>query len=384
MNAASHQRPVTAGNVPATGRAPVAVLGTITQEPGYGGIARVSVLLWRAMEELTGNRRRVVTLLRDSPHPRPADKLRFAWEVAGMQWRGQAQWVLFDHLGIAAVENLIPRSRRAPYAIFLHGVEVWCPLSPRQEELLRSAAIRIAPSRYSAERAMKMHSGIGPIFPCHLALLDEESSSWNVPSSETPDLEMAAKVGGNSVIIVGRMSNSERYKGHDQLIQAWPQVRSAVPDAQLIIVGMGDDTPRLKAAATETGFGDAILFTGRVSDATLDMLYARAGVFAMPGRGEGFGLVYLEAMRHGLACVASIHDGSREVVEHGKTGFLVDQDNVAELGRVLIELLQNQILRKKMGDAGVERLKTYFSFDQFRARLAQALAPFGSLETGRA
>jgi phosphatidyl-myo-inositol dimannoside synthase len=381
---ASRQRTVTIGPAPASRRAPVAVLGTVTQERGHGGIARVSALLWRAMEELAGSRRRVITLLKDSPHPRPADKLRFAWEVAGLQWRGQAQWILFDHLGVAAVENLVPRSRRAPYAVFLHGVEVWCPLSPRQEELLRSAAIRISNSHYTAERAAKTHPGVGPIAVCHLALLDEERSAWHVPASETPDLDMAARVGGHAVLIVGRMSSSERYKGHDQLIEAWPLVRSAVPDAQLIIVGTGDDAPRLKARAAETGAGEEILFTGRVSDATLDMLYARAAVFAMPGRGEGFGLVYLEAMRHGLACVAGMHDASGEVVEHGKTGFLVDQGNLEELARALLELLRNPGLRKQMGEAGLERVKTDFSFDRFRARLASVMTPFFSLEPGRA
>jgi phosphatidyl-myo-inositol dimannoside synthase len=353
-----------------------AVLGTVTQETGHGGIARVSVLLWHAMERLSGADCRMVTLLTDSRQPKPADKLRFAWDMAGMQWRGQVKWILFDHLGIAAVQNLVPSARRAPYAVFLHSIEVWCPLSPRQKRVLRAATIRIANSHYTAGQAAKVHPDIGPIAVCHLALPPDEAGA---SPAEAPDAELAARIGRNAVLIVGRMSSSERYKGHDQLIEAWPRVRQSVPDAQLVIVGGGDDLPRLQAAASQTGTGEAILFTGRISDPTLEMLYARAAVFAMPSRAEGFGLVYLEAMRHGLACVASTQDAAREVVEHGKTGFLVDQNNIPELACVLVQLLENPALRREMGDAGLRRVESYFSFDQFQTRLASAMAPFFSL-----
>jgi phosphatidyl-myo-inositol dimannoside synthase len=353
-----------------------AVLGTVTQERGHGGVARVSVLLWHAMEKLAGAECRLVTLLTNSRQPKSTDKLRFAWDLARIEWRGQAKWILFDHLGIAAVQDLVPPARRAPYAVFLHGIEVWCPLSPRQKRVLRAAAIRIANSHYTAGQVAKVHPDIGPIEVCHLALPPGETSS---SGTETPNAGLIARVGRNAVLIVGRISSSERYKGHDQLIQAWPLVRQSVPDAQLVIVGAGDDLPRLEAAASQTGTGEAVFFTGRVSDATLDRLYAHASVFAMPSRAEGFGLVYLEAMRHGLACVASTHDAAREVVEHGKTGFLVDQNNIPELARVLVELLRNPALRREMGDEGLRRVKTYFSFDQFQTRLASAMAPFFSL-----
>lgn len=351
-----------------------AVLGTITQERGHGGIARVSVLIWRAMEELVGNNCRVVSVLNHSGRATPLEKLRFAWELVGIEWRGKVKWIVFDHLGIAGVQNLVPQSRRAPYAIFLHGLEVWGPLSPRQKQVLRSAAIRIANSHYTAKRVAETHPDIGPIEVCQLALL-EDTASWAAPHTEAPDSGLIGKIGRNTVLIVGRMSSLERYKGHDQLIQAWPLVRHSVPDAQLIITGTGDDVPRLKAAAAETGCGESILFAGRVSDATLNMLYARAAMFAMPGRGEGFGLVYLEAMCHGLPCIAGTEDAAQEVVEQGKTGFLVNPDHIPELAETLIQLLVNPSLRKEMGEAGLRRAQTCFTFDQFKARFATVIAP---------
>jgi phosphatidyl-myo-inositol dimannoside synthase len=351
-----------------------AVLGTITQERGNGGIARVSVLIWRAMEELVGDNRRMVSVLNHSGRATRLEKLRFAWKLVGIEWRGKVKWIVFDHLGIAGVQNLVPQSRRAPYAVFLHGVEAWCPLSPRQKRVLRSAAIRIANSHYTAKRVAETHPDIGPIEVCPLALLDDKAS-WAAPHTEALDSGLIEKIGPNVVLIVGRMSSFERYKGHDQLIQAWPLVCRSVPEAQLVITGTGDDVPRLKAAAAETGCGESILFAGRVSDATLDMLYARAAIFAMPGRGEGFGLVYLEAMRHGLPCIAGTEDAAQEVVEQGKTGFLVNPDNIPELAEALVQLLANPPLRKQMGEAGFGRAQTCFTFDRFKVRFASAMAP---------
>ena len=355
-------------------RPPSAVLCTITQERGHGGIARVSVLLWEAMKELAGNRR-LVTLLKNSREPELLDKLRFAWEMIRIQWRGEARWIVFDHVGLAAVQNLVPQIRRAPYAVFLHGVEAWCPLPQWKKRVLRGAAVRIANSQYTAERIAGVHPDIGSIAVCNLALPDPQDALENLPETEIPDPQVIARVGAKAVLIVGRMASAERYKGHDQLIEAWPMVVRSVPDAQLIITGWGDDLARLKAAAVQTGYQKNILFTGRVSDATLDMLYGRASVFAMPARGEGFGIVYLEAMRHSLPCIASIHDAAGEVVEHGKTGFLVDQANTQELADVIVLLLQNSLLRKEMGEAGRDRVKAQFSFAQFKTRFASAIRP---------
>jgi phosphatidylinositol alpha-1,6-mannosyltransferase len=103
------------------------------------------------------------------------------------------------------------------------------------------------------------------------------------------------------------MSADERYKGHDQILDAWPVVRSRIPDARLVIVGDGDDAPRLRAKAASLGLAASVLFTGFVTEAQLAALYQKASVFAMPSREEGFGLVYLEAMARGVPCIGSIH-----------------------------------------------------------------------------
>ena len=178
----------------------------------------------------------------------------------------------------------------------------------------------------------------------------------------------------NSVLIVGRMLASERHKGHEQLILAWHLVLQHVRDAQLVIVGRGNDAPRLKALASDAGVGADVLFTGPVSDQTLSTVYDRVAVFAMPSRGEGFGLVYLEAMLHRLACIGSAQDAAREIIVDGETGFLIDQDDTAELAAKLIKLLNDTALQRRMGCQGFARLQTRFSFERFQSQFSSLLS----------
>ena len=76
---------------------------------------------------------------------------------------------------------------------------------------------------------------------------------------------------------------------------------------------------------------NAVVFTGYVERATLSAMYDDAAVFAMPSRGEGFGLVYLEAMAHRRACIGSVHDAAGDEIVEGVTGYLVDQRDTAML-----------------------------------------------------
>ncbi len=95
--------------------------------------------------------------------------------------------------------------------------------------------------------------------------------------------------------MIGRMSSGEQYKGYEEMIRCWPLVERIRPDLRLILVGSGDDRPRLEALARNTS--QSIDFVGQVSDPERDRLIRECAAFALPSRGEGFGLVYLEAMK---------------------------------------------------------------------------------------
>jgi glycosyltransferase involved in cell wall biosynthesis len=140
-----------------------------------------------------------------------------------------------------------------------------------------------------------------------------------------------------------------------------------------VVVGSGDDASRLKEKAASTGHGASILFTGQVSDKTLQSIYQRAAVFTMPSRAEGFGLVYLEAMKHRLPCIGSTQDAATEIIEDQITGFLIDQSDLSGLAQRIVTLLRNPSRRQEMGESGHLRLQEFFSFDRFRQRFLEII-----------
>src|SRR5262245_44200209 len=300
---------------------------TLTRGEAHGGIARVSELLWRTIHTITkGECGRLSLFPNDSNELTFATSLAYARALVAAQLADRPPWILFDHLGIARPQVLVPSPLPAPYAVFLHSLEVWRPLPQHRKRALLNAEFLIANSQYTSDRTRSFHPDLPQIHVCHLAL-DEQPA---VEPGEH-DRQLLRKVGERSVLIVGRIVRAEGHKGHDQLLEVWWDVGSRGPTAQLVIAGQGDDAARLQSKARELGVDRSVLLTGKVGESTLHALYDRAAVFAMPSRAEGFGLVYLEAMSHRLPVVASTADAASEIVVDGKTGFLIDPDDRAAL-----------------------------------------------------
>jgi len=323
-----------------------------------GGIGQVSASLWDAMLDTWPGGVELVTLLRNGHvTPHAADKVRFGVDLARRCLLAPPPWILFSHLGLARVEGYLTPVAPAPYAVFLHGIEAWKPLAARERDVVRRATLRVANSSFTARAVAAANPGVGEIRVCPLALPKGE------PARPPRRVESGDR---RTVLVVGRLSAGEAYKGHEQLIRAWPGVVARVPGAQLVIAGDGDDAPRLRQLAADANAGDAIRFTGFLTRADLDETYASAGMFALPSRGEGFGLVYLEAMAHGLACLGSVHDAASEVIADGETGVLVDPDDLDTLGRTIAGLLESPARRRALGDAGRARVEQSFRYDRFR------------------
>lgn len=170
-------------------------------------------------------------------------------------------------------------------------------------------------------------------------------------------------------------------KGHAELIECWPSVIARVPNARLLVVGGGKGRADLEAAAAQSPASGQIEFTGFVPEAEIGRIWNRAHLLVMPSRQEGFGMVYIEAMRRGLPVIASRHDAGQEVNVDGETGFNVDLDRPGELADRIARLLGNDALCAAMGAAGRRRWRTHFRYSAFRSRLSQHLARFLQADT---
>lgn len=321
------------------------------------------------------------------------ERYRFGARVLAAQLRGRVDWLLFNHVGIARVQRLLPRPLSRPYAVFVHDVEAWDPgLTAGRLATLRGASLRVANSQYTADRVAQVHPDIGPVVPCPLGLLEDDREGA-VPTvqpagtappdpggSEDSPTDSVGQVGSLSVMILGRHQATERYKGHDELLECWPQVLRQVPTAQLIVVGLGDDRGRLREKARALGVASHVLFCGFVPAPQLAALWERVAVFAMPSAREGFGLVYLEAMRAGRPCVGSVSDAAGDVIVDHETGLLVDRTSRAALAEALVTLLTNVSMRRAMGEAGRRRFLSEFTAERFATRFREVIDPLAQAE----
>ena len=355
-------------------------LAAITLAPAGGGVAAVARLIARAASDHWGPDVRLLELMSAASavtRPSTSARARFAAALlAGTM--GRSHPVFFSHLGLARTLDLVPPMWRPPYGVFLHGIEVWQRLPVATMDRLRRAAVLVANSDYTVSRFHALNPGAPAVEVCPLALTPE----WTTEAARfrRPDDPPA----GRQVLVVGRLAADERYKGHDQLLEAWPEVLRAVPEARLVVAGDGDDLPRLRAKSRDLGIAHAVEFRGFASDEERSRLYREATVFAMPSRGEGFGLVSLEAMAHGLPCIGSRHDAAGEIIVDGVTGYLVDQADVRTLAVRLTQLLVDEGAGRALGDAGRTRVLSTFAYERFRDQLVPLVESISERGTRRA
>jgi phosphatidylinositol alpha-1,6-mannosyltransferase len=305
-------------------------------------------------------------------------KVRFLFSAitAAITW--SPDLMICAHVGLAPVARLVEKLTGVRFWVVLYGIEVWGDLSPVKLNALRTAQRYVAITRFTldatvARHGLERHREL--ILPPTLPKRRSTSPEPEHPTSKAPTPPM--------VLTVGRIAGSERYKGHDVMLDAWPAVLRRVPDAVYWIVGGGDDRQRLESRARELGIADSVHFAGAVSAEELDACYDRCCVFAMPARteldtrvprGEGFGIVFLEAMAHGKPVVGPCVGAPVEFIRSGEHGLLVNPTDTGEVAEALIELLEDPARSRRMGDAGRKWVAHEFSFDRLCERLRDALS----------
>jgi rhamnosyl/mannosyltransferase len=178
--------------------------------------------------------------------------------------------------------------------------------------------------------------------------LEAEAASWRARYGNRPLL-----------LFVGRLRH---YKGVNVLIEAMQQL----PEATALIVGIGPLAADLQQQAQAAGLLDRVQFLGEQPDAALVALYHAADVFVLPStnRAETFGIVQLEAMACGRPCVCTeLGTGTSYVNQHGVTGLVVPPNDPAALAAAVRQLLADEPLRRRLGEAGRRRAQSEFSID---------------------
>lgn len=190
---------------------------------------------------------------------------------------------------------------------------------------------------------MRWYSRYVRLYDCVVALTHQDAAQWSeVQRVEViPNMILPHPVehhgGSRSVLSIGRLSYQ---KGYDLLLRAWKRVNRQHPDWQLNIYGEGSDGESLRRQITALGMADAVHVHHASSD--VHRLYDTHDFYVMSSRYEGFGLVLIEAMQHGLPCVTfDCPCGPSEIVEDGINGYLVPNGDVAALATSICRMIEN-------------------------------------------
>lgn len=296
--------------------------------------------------------------------PRPAANALLNVVALREAARFRPHAVLAVHLACSPAAALVRRLRPATAsALYVHADE----MEPRPwltRFALRQADLVVAVSAHT--RGMALAAGARA-----------EDVVVIPPGVDLPPGRLAERAVRPTVITVARLT--DRYKGHDVVLDALVRVRERVPDVEWVVVGDGPLRPELETRAAQLGLTGVVRFTGSVGDAERDARLDAAHVFVMPSRlpasgsgGEGFGIVYTEAGAHGLPVVAGDVAGALDAVEHERTGLLVDPTRPAAVAQALTDLLLDPSRAAAMGRAAALRARG-LAWPTIAARVEDAL-----------
>lgn len=295
-------------------------------------------------------------------------KSRFVFKALQLA-RGKPKVIFAGHPNLAPISTMMRAASKGTRTIVgAHGVEVWRPLPVLRRKMLQRADMVVAPSADTVRR-LEAVQGVPPRRIRRLPWpLDPEFAEFATNVSQLPRPERFPE--GRVVLSVGRWDASERYKGADLLIRAVAELTPDFRELQLLLLGSGDDLPRLQQLAQTLAVTQRVHFSTEFSRKHLASCYAAADIFALPSTGEGFGLVFLEAMAFSKPVIGTHVGGIPDVVEDGQEGLLIEP-NVAALSCALRKLLCGRALRDELGARAKARVEREFTFTKFQQGLRE-------------
>jgi glycosyltransferase involved in cell wall biosynthesis len=235
----------------------------------------------------------------------------------------------------------IRKITKTPYWSFVHGLEVWNVTNQSHRQALIGADKLVAASMYTQKRLAKADWLMGKevfvlnnTFDADRFIIQPKPSYLLERYHLTPEQPV--------VFTATRIDRNSKYKGYTALIEILKILKEQIPDIHYILAGKGNDVPRVQKRVAQLGLEANVTLAGFIPDAELGDHYSLCDVFAMPSKGEGFGIVYLEALAAGKPVLAGNQDGSVDPLLNGKLGCLVDPDNLEEMSHRLSEILTGQ------------------------------------------
>lgn len=240
-----------------------------------------------------------------------------------------------------------------PYFVAAHGTEVFEDFTTVRNSVRTVLARRLK---------RKVFRDAEKVFPVsqytRKAVLEEAggNDSEVITVNNGVNSTIFKKTAGNSNVEARYRPRGERllltvtrlypYKGVDRMLESLPAISQAVPNVKYLIVGEGPDRQRLEGLSARLGLQAQVSFLGRLALSEIVELYNLADLFVMLSREEppdveGFGLVFLEAAACGLPSVGGRSGGIPDAIDEGKSGWLVDPNNIEAIAATIMDLLKS-------------------------------------------
>ena len=230
--------------------------------------------------------------------------------------------------------------------LIAHGIEIWGPLTFIKKKLLNIADKVLCVSNFTMQKVINEHE----INPNSCTVLNNVVDSFiQIPQKFNKPNYLLERynIQANQPIIftLSRLSSLELYKGHDQVIRVIKKLKVKYPQIKYVLAGKYDEIEKLRidALIKENNVQNEVILTGFINDNELIDHFLIADLFVLPSKGEGFGIVFIEAMACGLPVICGNEDGSIDAICNVELGTAISPDNLQELENAITIALDTQL-----------------------------------------
>lgn len=356
-----------------------------------GGIQRYSSFFFQALSALYPNCKYDIFIKHDthvratSPHlhfhqtgywPLFLRTPAFAAQLISLGIWQRPNLIFSTHLNFSVAAYWLKLLLGIPYWVVAHGIEAWNIQNQALKTSLKHADRIISVSHHTRDRLVKQN-----FHPDNILVLPNTFDSRAFQIAPKPNYLLkryGLTLNQKIILTVARLSASEQYKGYDKIITALPEIKKVIPNVHYILIGKGDDQPRIKKLISQLELQNNVTLTGFVPEPELCAHYNLCDIFAMPSQQEGFGIVYLEALACGKPTLGGNKDAAKEALCHGELGALINPNDISEITQTLIQILQGSYSHPIIYQPETLRhlVMQKYGFERFQHTLAQHLDEF--------
>ncbi len=227
---------------------------------------------------------------------------------------------------------LTARALHVPLALTVHGTDIFHYFIPGKTPWKRNVMIAQQADALMAVSSLLM-SRVAPY-------RGENKLSRVAPNGV--DLSLVPQQTANTPRAVISVGTLKARKCMDRTLEAFAQLSGDYPDATLTIVGIGEMEAQLRARIAELGLEERVTLTGGLPHEEVIARMAQSDLFVLPSWGEGYGIVYIEAMAAGCIAVGAKDEGIGDTIVDGENGFLVPAGDVEETARVMRRVFEDR------------------------------------------